>query len=203
MDRTVDLQAVLSLGGQGGQGGQAGPGGLRDHSGAPAEVRSRAPGGERAAPRLGEMVPKADPLASAPTAPSVTTAPPASTAFTLDALTIAWPEIVVVARDRSRFLGEALGAAQVIEVDPPGVTIRLGGGNPMHTETLQRQREAAEAIISQFVSGPVRLTVSQAGGARSQRLSEVESRSERLKTLRGKDPALEVAAESLDLEVLD
>jgi hypothetical protein len=45
-----------------------------------------------------------------------------------------------------------------------------------------------------------------AGGGsppRARRLSEAEARAERLKVLRTRDPALEAAADSLDLEVLE
>jgi hypothetical protein len=38
---------------------------------------------------------------------------------------------------------------------------------------------------------------------RARRLSESEARAERLKVLKARDPALEAAADSLDLEVLE
>jgi hypothetical protein len=115
---------------------------------------------------------------------------------------------VAAAREQSRFLGEALSAAQPKAVEPPSLTVSVADANPMHLEALDRQRDAVERLISQAVGAPVTLTVAdaRAGGAppvRTRRLTEAESRAERLKVLKSRDPALEAAAETLDLEVLE
>jgi hypothetical protein len=134
---------------------------------------------------------------------------PVKADFTLEGLLRAWPDLVVAAREQSRFLGEALAAAQPTAVDAPTLSVIVPDGNPMHLEALGRQREAVERLLAQAVGAPVTLSVVEAkGGAgapppRTRRLSEAESRAERLKVLKGRDPALEAAAETLDLEVLE
>jgi hypothetical protein len=136
-------------------------------------------------------------------------APPVKAEYTLEGLQQAWPDLVVVAREQSRFLGEALAAARPVTVAAPEVSLAIPDANPIHVEALGRQREAVERLLSQAVGGPVRLTVADAapvGGApapRARRLSESEARAERLRVLKARDPALEAAADSLDLEVLE
>lgn len=201
MDRTVDLEAVLA------GGSPATPAG--DPAAAPPPSPDVPPPSHHAdAPKPSAEPPsrRADAV-SAPAAPG--SRPPVRAEFTLGGLLRAWPELVAMARERSRFLGEALAAAQPTLVAPPSLTVCVPDGNPMHLESLGRQREAVERVLAQAVGAPVALTVADAGGvpgpapARTRRLSEAESRAERLKVLRTRDPALEAAAETLDLEVLD
>jgi hypothetical protein len=127
--------------------------------------------------------------------------------FTLDGLVTAWPSLVAAARGRSRFLGEALGAARPVAVDPPEVKVAISDGSSMHAEALARQREALEGLIREAVGRPVRVVVLESSAssapAAPRRLSDAEARAERLKVLRSRDPALETAAEVLDLEVLE
>jgi hypothetical protein len=77
----------------------------------------------------------------------------------------------------------------------------------MHAEALARQREALEGLIREAVGRPVRVVVLESSAssapAAPRRLSDAEARAERLKVLRSRDPALETAAEVLDLEVLE
>jgi hypothetical protein len=78
----------------------------------------------------------------------------------------------------------------------------------MHLEGLERQRDAVQTLLSRALGAPVRLAIAATGGPagatpRARRLSEAESRAERLRVLKGRDPALEAAADSLDLEVLE
>jgi DNA polymerase-3 subunit gamma/tau len=193
MDRTVDLEAVLA--------------------GAPASERA-APAGE--SPRLTGT--PAEP-ASRPAAEPVAVEPPSRRAvepssrraveFTVDGLLHAWPDLVAAARDQSRFLGEALAAARPVAAQAPELTLAIPDGNPIHLEALGRQRGALEGLLGTALGGPVRLVVvgpAAAGGGptpRARRLSEAEARAERLQVLKTRDPALEAAADSLDLEVLE
>jgi DNA polymerase III subunit gamma/tau len=129
--------------------------------------------------------------------------------FTLEALRAAWPDLVLLAREQSRFLGEALSAARPVAAAPPALALEVPDGNPMHLESLGRQKEAVERLLGQAVGAPVVLTVTDPGARkegpspRGRRLSEAETRAERLKVLRTRDPALEAVAESLDLEVIE
>jgi len=127
----------------------------------------------------------------------------------LEGLLLAWPDLVVSAREQSRFLGEALAAARPSAVEPPSLSVVVPDGNPMHLEALGRQRDAVERLLTQAVGATVALIIAEnTGGAgsppvRTRRLSEAESRAERLRVLKARDPALEAAAETLDLEVLE
>lgn len=191
MDRTVDLAAVLAAPGE-------------------AErplARARGVAAEPAAsPRQSrELEP-----APAPAAAAIPEArPPVRAAFSLGGLQAAWPDLVATARGQSRFLGETLAAAAPVAVDPPRLTLSVTDGNPIHLEGLARQREAVERLLGEAVGAEVSLVVAQprptgpGGAPRARRLSESEARAERLKVLRARDPALEAAAESLDLEVLE
>jgi hypothetical protein len=144
-----------------------------------------------------------------PMVPTANPAGPIAVEFTLDGLLRSWPELVAAARDRSRFLGEALAAARPVAVAVPDLTLAVPEANPIHLEALARQREAVERLLGEAVGGPVRLTVADPAGlgvapvVRAKRLSEPEARAERLKVLTARDPALGAAAESLDLEVLE
>lgn len=202
MDRTVDLESVLAGGAPGGTSAPPAPAPARPRMSSPAAAPAPAP-----LPRPSDSEPGRS--ASAPSAAPQAAAPPVKAEYTLEGLQQAWPDLVVVAREQSRFLGEALAAARPVTVAAPEVSLAIPDSNPIHVEAFGRQREAVERLLSQAVGGPVRLTVADAapaGGApapRARRLSESEARAERLKVLRARDPALEAAAESLDLEVLE
>jgi len=183
-DRTVDLEEVLR--------------------GAPPSP-APAGGSEPSRPR-----PRAEPLTHQP---SPTPPPPAATVvpvrseFTLEGLLGAWSDLVTAARGRSRFLGEALASARPLSVDPPEIRLAVTDGHAIHAEALGRQREAVEKLLGEAVGSPVKVAlVDQSAGSpppKARRLSEFEARAERLKVLKGRDPALEAAAEVLDLEVLE
>jgi DNA polymerase-3 subunit gamma/tau len=186
MDRTVDLEAVLEAE-------------LPSRRAAEAPSSAAEPGTRRSS----------EPALAAPEAParrsgeSTTLVP-----FTLDGLLAAWSDLVTRARDQSRFLGEALAAAQPRAADPPSLTLAVPDGNPIHIEALGRQRDALERLLGEAVGGVVKLVLAEGpegapAAPRARRLTEAEARAERLRVLRARDPALEAAADSLDLEVLE
>lgn len=189
LDRTVNLEALL--------GGAPPPAGEGGPSAPPPGRRAVEPPSPRAV----------EPPSRRVTEPSTLPAPELRAEFTLDGLQRVWPELVLVARAQGRFLGEALAAARPVSADPPLVGLSVADGNPMHLEALERQQDAVQALLGRVLGAPVRLGISGTGSApaspRARRLSEAESRAERLKVLKGRDPALEAAADSLDLEVLD
>jgi DNA polymerase III subunit gamma/tau len=209
MDRTVDLEAVLG-------GGSPDPGATRGGTSGVPRLKDLTQSGEtiRPAPRRGPeagSVPSTSsaPSASfAPSAPSALSAPSAVSApFTFEGLTGAWPDLVAGAREASRFLGEAMAGATLVSVVPPLVHLAPAEGNAIQAESLERQLLVIEGLISRAVSAQVRVSLAAPSvpgpSPRSRRLSEAESRAERLRMLRAKDPALEAAAEGLDLEALE
>ncbi|MFN8652703.1 MAG: DNA polymerase III subunit gamma/tau [Gemmatimonadales bacterium] len=214
MDRTVNLAQALS-----GTGGASAPSGGGRPSGEasrftppPAEPpapRSPAPSPRFSAPQPGT----AEAPAPAP-APAATPRPAAQPRrivgeFTLEALLAAWPDLTQVAREQSRFLGEAINAARPVGISGAEVKLALPDGNPIHLEALGHQRSAVERLLTEAAGRPISIAITQGGpdapspAPRTRRLSESEARAERLKVLKTRDPALEAAAESLDLEVLE
>lgn len=209
MDRTVNLAQALS--GAGGPAPAGRPSGEASRfTPPPAEPmapRSQAPG-----PRISS--PQAPPAEASAAAPAPAPRPASQPRrivgdFTLDALLAAWPELTQVAREQSRFLGEAVNAARPVGIAGSEVKLALPDGNPIHLEALGHQRSAVERLLSEVAGRPISIAIAQGGPEapapppRTRRLSESEARAERLKVLKTRDPALEAAAESLDLEVLE
>jgi DNA polymerase-3 subunit gamma/tau len=207
MDRTVDLREVLEGGRAEGQsGGQSGPAERRT-GGSTTSPSAAVPAPEPTA-RVASPVPG---TAAAPAVEPPSFGPPArvSAEFSLQGLTLAWGDLTQAAREQSRFLGEAFAAARLVSLEGFEVRLAIPDGNPIHVETLGGRREAAERLLSQATGQPVRLSLAEAapvpGAAqpRARRMTDGEARAERLKALKSRDPALEAAAESLDLEVLE
>jgi len=197
LDRLVDLQAVL-------EGGEP-----------PAPATSRPP-----APR------PAPPPAPAPTRSSVPPTPPAAAPaertesrspgaaargvpFTLEAVQAAWADIVAEARAEGPFLGQALAACELASVAAPRITLRMADADPGMAMTLERQKGRLAGLLGRVVGAVVDLVVEggaapeAAPKARPQRLSDQALRADRLKGLRARDPALDAAADALDLEIVD
>jgi hypothetical protein len=119
---------------------------------------------------------------------------------------VAWDDIVARGREKSSFLGAALGAAAPAEVEGEVVTLSLAGENPIHREALERQRSLVEEILVAVTGRRVSVRLARAAPpaeSRPARLTEAGLRAERLQKVRQKDPALDVAATELDLEVLE
>jgi len=127
--------------------------------------------------------------------------------LTLDRLRGLWPQVVADARAQNQMLGALLVATEVASVDETTVTIHLLEDNPVHAEGLERQRDALARLVGRYVIGPVRVAFAMGGGAaqraRPGRLTEDAARAERLARLRASDPGLNVAADALDLELLE
>ena len=189
MDRIVDLEAVLR--GDSGVGGGSGDRGDRGVS-----------GGRQASPTSPSA--PTSPTSSAPPAPSSSPIP-----FTQDGLQSAWPDIVLAAKGKSVLLGEALAAARLAGVSPPAVSLEFAPEAGVMREGVERQRGVVEGLISARVGAPVALAL--AGPAspapevapQSRRLSSEAMRAEKLERFRRVDPALDAAANALDLEVVD
>ncbi len=190
LDRVVDLQAVLD-----------------GTPGAPPAKAGRVAGAVPV-PEPARRAPPAVPAAPLPAAP-----PPAPVAatidrvtFTLEALTAAWPGIVAAARAESPLLGTALAATMPAIVAPPHLTLRLIDLDAGLALTLERQRERLAALLVRIVGAPVELKVAEGDATQPQppkRLSAEALRADRLKGLRVRDPALDAAAEALDLEIVE
>ncbi len=206
LDRIVDLEQVLS--------GVSG--------GAPSlVVPPRTPPSAR--PPASSAVPPAQGPASvrprntlelAPAAPAAALpaygGPPAvPLSGSVSALQGAWPEIVAQLRERSQFLSQALAATSPSAVDSGWLTVTLAEPNPLFAERLQAQAPVVEEVLRPWLGEPLRLRVTQPGPTDSEtsprlpRLSQGAIQADRLRSLRAKDPALDTAADALDLEIVD
>jgi DNA polymerase-3 subunit gamma/tau len=133
--------------------------------------------------------------------------PAAVVPATLPAIAGAWADIVTEVRSRSRFLGEALGATSPTALDPPWLVVTLSEPNPLFAEKLQSETRVVEAVLAATTGQPLQLRVTEgvAGEApgRPRKLTEASLKADRLKSLRARDPALDMAADSLDLEIVE
>ena len=82
----------------------------------------------------------------------------------------------------------------------------LAEANPLLHERLEHQAHTIEEVLERLVAAPVRLRIGapvEAGEAPARRMSEGAIKADRLKGLRRRDPALDVAADELDLEIVE
>ena len=126
----------------------------------------------------------------------------------LEDLQHSWQSIVAEVRARSRFLGEALAHTMPLGLDPTWVTVTFTEPNQLFTERLQAQADIVEEVLQRVTGQPLRLrvTASSPGEAPSpvpRTLSEASMKADRLRGFRAKDPALDTAADALDLEIVD
>jgi DNA polymerase-3 subunit gamma/tau len=192
MDRTVDLRDVL-------RGGE-GPG-----RPVPGQART-APGPSGQTPPETRILRDAAPAPSRPTpiAPA-----PGGSGQAPAGLAEAWPDIVAEVRSRSRFLGEALAGATPGTVEGSTLPLVLAESNPLFAERIQAEAPAVEEAVRRHSGQALRIRVTiaedQEGAAtpRPRAVTESSLRADRLRSFRAKDPALDTAADALDLEIVD
>jgi DNA polymerase III subunit gamma/tau len=190
MDRTVDLQDVL----RGGEGpGRPAPGSAHT-----------APGPSGQTPPEARILRDAAPSRPAPVAPA-----PGGPGQAPAGLAEAWPDIVADLRSRSRFLGEALGGATPGTVEGSTLPLVLAESNPLFAERIQAEAPAVEEAVRRHTGQALRIRVAiaenqeEAGTPRPRAITESSLRADRLRSFRAKDPALDTAADALDLEIVD
>jgi DNA polymerase-3 subunit gamma/tau len=201
LDRIVDLEEVLA-GQVSGAAGQRGGGAVTASNASVSKHRAPEQPGQQKNSATSQQPPAA-PLPRGPAAPP-SSAPPSS--VSLDAVSAAWPAIVAAVRAESRFLGEALAATDPIALDPPWLNVLMR--EPI-AEQLHQEPGKVEAILSRSLGQPVKLRVTApappegVAPAKPQRLSDSGIKADRLREFRAKDPALDTAADALDLEIVD
>ncbi len=174
-----------------------------------ADVLSGAPARPSQPPAAARPAPAAPPAEPAPFDTRPVSRETARVAASLEAIAAAWPELVAEVRGRSRFLGEALGHATPAALDLPWLTVALAEPNPLFAEKLQVEARLVEDVLSTATGEALRIRVTEAvpapdaTAAKPRRLSEASLKADRLKSLRAKDPALDTAADSLDLEIVE
>ena len=157
----------------------------------------------------GNPAPAAPVARSAPPAPPDPPAPPKDAPLTVETLSQAWPTIAGHVGRRRRVVQEALSHVEPVAVDEDCVVLALSDGET-HLEGLERSRKAIvsaiESVTGHRVTLAFRASESVAApreASEPRRLDEEGDREERLKLYRSKDPALDAAADALDLELLE
>jgi hypothetical protein len=122
-------------------------------------------------------------------------------------LSDAWPEILAEVRSRSRFLGEALAGTAPGALEGTSLQLLLSESNPLFAERIQAQADVVEEVLQRHTGQAlrIRVTVAQGEGAapKTRPITESSVRADRLRSFRAKDPALDTAADALDLEIVD
>jgi DNA polymerase III subunit gamma/tau len=145
---------------------------------------------------------------SRPAVPSPEPLAPSAQQLSLPALLSIWPQVLEAAREKSRLLGQALAATTPVAAGSGEVRLSATADDAMLTEGVRRQLGAIEEILAVWFPGPikVRLVVEAPSGGlaeRPKRMTDEILRAERLERLRRVDPALDTAANELDLEIVD
>ena len=193
LDRIVDLQDVIEGGKRGsGEAGKESSGqGEKRVGGVPesrAEVSGAVTKGLQPSPQV-----KSETLPASP--PS------------LEALRAGWPEVVAAVRVHSRFLGEALAASEPATLELPWLTVVMAEPNQLFADRLYQEAGQVEQVLSRSLGQAVRLRVTAGpelgASSKPRRMSDSSLKAERLREFRSKDPALDTAADALDLEIVD
>jgi hypothetical protein len=116
---------------------------------------------------------------------------------------------VATASRQSSLLGQALEHSTP-RIDAPGMVIlAFSGDSAVFQEGVERQQATVETILSARMGTPTRIAVERtdqpAAGrpGKGARLTSSDIRADRLTSLRKRDPALDAAADALDLELVD
>jgi DNA polymerase III subunit gamma/tau len=194
MDRVVDLEAVLA--------GKRGSGEAGKESAG--QRGSGATGQKTASPKPAGPAADAAPLPHGPAAPP----PTAKLAPSIEAIRAGWPAIIVAARVQGRFLGELLASVEPVALVLPYLNVALSEPNQLFAERLEQEAPKVEEILTRSLGQPIRLRLVAKPDQldpqpRPRRMSDSSIKADRLREFRAKDPALDTAADALDLEIVD
>jgi hypothetical protein len=87
--------------------------------------------------------------------------------------------------------------------------VALREPNQLFAERLEQEASKVEEILTRSLGQPIRLRLvassdqTEAPPARPRRMSDSSIKADRLREFRAKDPALDTAADALDLEIVD
>ena len=210
MDRTIQIAEVLS----GQSAGKVPDGKLGSGSQIPVMRDQNKPSTPH---RVAEtQAPPSPPVAASPAAPR----PAPGAPLTLESVRGLWPDLVATAKDEKPMVASALEDAEPVELEGDVIRLRPLGGNPLTSEGLKRNRPVVEDIAGRILGRPVTVMLAagatpapaerRSGAASPQsppppppRLTASGAKAERLKALRMKDPSLDSAIDSLDLDLLE
>ncbi len=151
-------------------------------------------------------------LAPEPTAPRAAAAPKADVVAEsgvpdLSRVTEKWDALVEAMRSAGKSMAAtALEQAAPVAVSPRGdVTIALDEANPIYEQSLESSKGEIVQMLRAWFSGVGRVTIrpGAVSAVPRERLTDEMVRAERLTSLRRKDPVLDRAIDTLDLELAD
>ncbi|HEX6536407.1 MAG TPA: DNA polymerase III subunit gamma/tau [Gemmatimonadaceae bacterium] len=134
---------------------------------------------------------------------------PAQERLTINRLTERWDDVIARVRADGRLvLAAALQRAMPGAVSGRGeITLELEGADAVYQQPIADAASDVLSAIGALFTGATRLQVrvdtNGADAATPRRLTEESIRSERLAMLRKRDPALDLAIDALDLELID
>jgi len=104
--------------------------------------------------------------------------------------------------------GEALAATSPAAFEAGELKLNAAEDRALLVEGVTRQRHLVEEVFSAMLGAPVRVTMAVGAPATSQaakpkRMTDSDLRAEKLARIRKLDPALDIAADALDLEIVD
>jgi hypothetical protein len=113
--------------------------------------------------------------------------------------------VVDTARRQSRFLGQMLESGTPRISGAGTLVVAFGPDQAVAREGVERQLSTVQTIASARLGTAVTITLagSETVPSKSGRMTVEEIRRQRLGELRKRDPALDAAAEALDLEMVD
>ncbi|HKN64666.1 MAG TPA: DNA polymerase III subunit gamma/tau [Gemmatimonadaceae bacterium] len=216
LDRTVEIEDLLrGLSGDGGEMPASRPArpaarpaepprGRRDS--APA-VPNEKPVIAPPAPVLADL-PATPPAAREPEAPEAPAPAKAAEPFELARVTGRWDDLVAKVRgDGKRVLASALGHALPVAVTAGGdVTIELDEANDFFAQAIEAARGEILGLLRQWFPDARAIRMRQNpehAAAAPARVTDEMVRTDRLNSLRRRDPTLGAAIDALDLDVVD
>ena len=106
-------------------------------------------------------------------------------------------------------MGEALAGTRPGAVEGSTLPLVLAESNPLFAERIQAEAAAVEDVVRRHTGQTLRIRVTvgedreAAPAPRPRAITESSLRADRLRSFRAKDPALDTAADALDLEIVD
>jgi DNA polymerase III gamma/tau subunit len=132
---------------------------------------------------------------------------PGSEPVGLERLKALWPEVVAAAQAVKPLLAQALAEVEPAALDGHVIRLRAVGDNPIAADGITRNRAAIATLLGRWLPEVSRVVLEPpepgARAAGRPRGSASDARTGRTERLRAKNPALDAAIETLDLELLD
>ena len=201
MDRTIALEDVLR-----GIGSGAGQAGAAATSPAAPPRAARPPNAQRS--QRAEAPQQIAPVLLADVGPANPPSAAVRTPLSANVLAERWDEIVSRVRGEGRvLLAAALAGATPAGVSAQGaITVQLDEPDEMRSQALESGRPDILVAVRAFFDGAERIIIRASEGTSAvpaRRITDESVRTDRVSSLRKRDPILGAAVDALDLELLD